>query len=138
MRWGIALTDADRAPWLITLRQMIGGLLSAGQPAVLACSALKQAYRDRLRVGNDVQLVYLKGSYALIQQRLAARSHPYMNPNLLPSQFDALEEPENVPVMDVAQEPDVVVSQIKRALGLWREGCAPEAKGKRGQICGEA
>lgn len=119
MRRGIALTDADRAAWLTALRQLIERLAREQQPAVIACSALKQAYRDRLRGQNAaVQFVYLKGEYELIRQRLQARRAHFMNADLLASQFDALEEPHDVLTINVAQEPQAILALIRQHFGL--------------------
>ena len=119
MRQGIPLTDADRAPWLAALNRLIRDLVREGQSAVVACSALKQAYRDRLlRYTQDVRVVYLKGDYDLIRKRLQERPGHFMKANLLASQFDALEEPERVLAVDTAQEPETIVSLIKRELKL--------------------
>ncbi|HXG19580.1 MAG TPA: gluconokinase [Methylomirabilota bacterium] len=119
MRRGIALTDADRAAWLTALRQLIERLLRDRQSAVIACSALKQAYRDRLRDQNaEVRFVYLKGDYELIRQRLQARRAHFMKTDLLASQFDALEEPRDVLTIEAAQEPETIVALIKQHFGL--------------------
>ncbi len=119
MRQGIALTDRDRAPWVKALHKMIRDLIRQRQAAVITCSALKQTYRNRL-VGkrNEVLFVYLKGSYDLTRQRLSSRKSHFMKVDLLPSQFATLEEPKGVLTIDVAQEPDVIVDQIKQELGL--------------------
>lgn len=119
MRSGIPLTDEDRDPWLATLQNLILERLRAQQPAILACSALKQKYRDRLQVDREnVCLVFLQGDYATISARLAARKNHYMNPNLLASQFAALEEPHDALRINIAQRPETIVSQIKLALQL--------------------
>jgi len=119
MRQGIPLTDDDRDSWLTALRHQIDTLIDDGQSAVLACSALKQAYRDRLG-GNrpEVHFIYLQGDYALIRQRLQKRQGHFMKADLLTNQFDTLEEPEGVPAVDIAQAPEAIVGSIKRALGL--------------------
>lgn len=118
MRTGVPLDDADRAPWLETLRQAIVEWLKTRTDAVLACSALKQVYRDRLIVGPEVRIVYLRGTRDLIAQRLGQRHGHYMDPTLLDSQFVALEEPLDSLVVDVqADVPDIVAS-IRRALNL--------------------
>jgi len=118
MRAGIPLDDADRAPWLAALRAQIEKWLSVGANVVLACSALKQAYRDQLVASPDVKVVYLRGSPELIAQRLAGRHGHYMDPELLPSQFATLEEPRDGFAVDVdASVPDVVW-RIRTALGL--------------------
>ena len=119
MRQGMPLTDDDRDAWLAALRQLIDTLMSGHRSAILACSALKQIYRDRLGDGQpQVRFIYLKGNYDLIRQRLVARQDHFMPADLLISQFEALEEPEGVLTIDVDQEPEVVVSLIKRELGL--------------------
>lgn len=118
MRTGVPLDDADRAPWLETLRQAIVEWLKTRTDAVLACSALKQVYRNRLIVGPEVRIVYLRGTRDLIAQRLGQRHGHYMDPTLLDSQFAALEEPPDALVVDVqADVPDIVAS-IRRALNL--------------------
>ena len=94
MRSGRPLTDEDRWPWLDRLRDQIEQLLSAGENAVLACSALKRAYRDRLRVSDEVKFVFLRGDYALVEKQLRSRRGHFMNAGLLQSQFDELEEPQ--------------------------------------------
>ncbi|HLF27343.1 MAG TPA: gluconokinase [Anaerolineae bacterium] len=116
MSRGIPLTDDDRASWLAALAQLIHHQLAQGQSAVLACSALKQTYRDHLRVDPAVRFVYLKGSYDLIRGRLSRRHGHYMQPALLQSQFAALEEPDDALIVDVAQSPEQIVDQIVQAL----------------------
>jgi gluconokinase len=118
MSQGIALTDADRAPWLDALHELIGELLAQDESAVLTCSALKRAYRERLGQGHDgVHIVYLHGSYELIRQRLKERRGHFMRADLLASQFEALEAPEaseGVLTVDVSQRPQQIVEAIKR------------------------
>jgi gluconokinase len=122
MRQGIALTDADRGSWLDALRGLIGELLAGGQRAVIACSALKRSYRDRLRVDPQrVRFVHLKGDYDVIRPRLRARGDHFMPADLLKSQFDALEEPSGVPAIDVRLQPREIVRRIKRELALSAE-----------------
>lgn len=120
MSQGIALTDADRTPWLDALHELIGKLLGQDEAAILTCSALKRAYRDRLVGGSEgVRIVYLRGSYALIQQRLERRQGHFMKADLLTSQFEALEEPaasESVLTIDISQSPKTIVEAIKREL----------------------
>jgi len=119
MRQGTPLTDVDRAPWLTALNRLIRDLVREGRSAVVACSALKQTYRDRLlRDTQGVCVVYLKGDYDLIQKRLQERPGHFMKANLLASQFDALEEPEGVLAVDTTQEPETIVSLMKRELKL--------------------
>jgi gluconokinase len=121
MRSGRSLTDEDRWPWLERLRQQIEQSLTAGQNAVLACSALKRAYRDRLRVSGEVKFVFLRGDYSLIEKQLCNRRRHFMNPDLLQSQFDDLEEPqqgENVLTIELGRTPEQIVETIKTKLNL--------------------
>src|SRR6266436_9374230 len=96
MRRGVSLTDDDRRPWLGNLRELVERCLAAGEDAILACSALKEAYRRRLRVNADVKLIFLQGNYELIANQLRQRRGHFMNPALLQSQFADLEEPQSV------------------------------------------
>jgi len=110
---GIPLDDSDRAPWLASLNELISSSLKADRPGVLACSALKERYRQQLMEGNDgVQIVYLKGSYDLIWSRMEKRTDHYMKPHMLKSQFDALEEPSNALTMDISMPVDHIVHEI--------------------------
>jgi|ERR1019366_3870182 gluconokinase len=118
MRAGIPLEDADRAPWLAYLQNSIAGWLEARSKVVLACSALKQAYRRQLLVDSKVKLVYLRGSRELLAQRLSQRHWHYMDPNLLASQFATLEEPQDAVVVDVDADVPEIVAQIRTALGV--------------------
>jgi gluconokinase len=94
MRSGIALTDEDRWPWLDAIAAWIETERARGQPCIVACSALKRRYRERLASGHDdVRFVYLQGDYETVAARLAGRSGHYMPLSLLRSQFEALEEP---------------------------------------------
>ena len=119
MTQGLALTDEDREPWLDALRKLISGLIQRREPGIVACSALKRAYREHLRRDNDgVRFVYLKGDYELMLSRLDERKDHFMTSALLESQFWTLEEPERELAVDIRQEPAVIVSSIKRALSL--------------------
>jgi len=118
MRAGVPLDDADRAPWLAKLQAQIDKWLRQKTNTVLACSALKQAYRDELVVSSDVRLVYLRGGSELIATRLRKRHGHYMDPNLLPSQFATLEEPKNALAVDVNATVEEIVNRIKTALSL--------------------
>jgi len=116
---GIALTDADRAGWLAALAKLIRDLSADGQSGVLACSALKQTYRATLEQNlPDVQFVYLKGSYDLILKRLKARKGHYMRPELLQSQFDAMEEPGQALILDIEQPPATLIRQIRQTFTI--------------------
>lgn len=113
MASGIPLDDADRAPWLASLHVLISVSLEENRPAVLACSALKESYRQRLLEGNDdVLVVYLKGTYELIWSRISARRDHYMKPEMLKSQFDALEEPTDVLTIDISMSVEEIVAEI--------------------------
>jgi gluconokinase len=121
MRSGHALTDKDRWPWLEQLRQQIERSLSTRENAVLACSALKRAYRDRLRVSYEIKFVFLRGDYALVEKQLRSRHGHFMNAALLQSQFDDLEEPqsdENVLTIELGRTPEEIVERIKANLNL--------------------
>jgi gluconokinase len=122
MRAGIPLNDVDRDPWLAALRFEIDGRLSRGDSAVLACSALKQAYRDRLNASESVRFVHLRGDATLIRERLLARTGHYMDPGLLASQFAALEEPKGVLAVDIAATPREIASFVEVALDLQPSG----------------
>jgi gluconokinase len=118
MHRGIALDDADRAPWLSAIRELIMAMLSEGREGVVACSALKQSYRDKIVVDpNSVKVVYLKGSKEVIADRLRNRGGHFMNPNLLQSQFDTLEEPREAIVVDVSATPKAIVNEVIARLG---------------------
>jgi gluconokinase len=118
MRAGIPLNDADREPWLHDLAHTISDSLQAGDSAVLACSALKQEYRDTLSIDDEVCFVYLNGDRETIAERLRARSDHYMNPKLLDSQFDTLEEPKDALEIDATLAVDDIVQKIRAALEI--------------------
>lgn len=118
MKAGNALNDADRRPWLESLQRLIRERLAKEKPAVLACSALKRAYRTSLLIDDRVRLVYLKADYDLINDRLRARTVHYMNPSLLDSQFEALEEPENALWINAQSSPGTIVEIIRRQFKL--------------------
>jgi gluconokinase len=113
MAAGQPLDDADRWPWLDRIADEMRGILARNGNAVMACSALKQTYRDRLQRAGDVRIVYLKGDEALIASRLAARQHRYMPPALLASQLATLEEPRDGLSIDIRQP---VAEQIARII----------------------
>ena len=118
MAAGEPLTDADRWPWLDRLADEMRAILARGGHAVLACSALKEAYRARLAQAGDVRTVYLAGDEPTIAARLAARQHRYMPPSLLPTQFAALEEPAGALRVDVGLPVAAQVDGIRAAFGL--------------------
>ena len=113
MARGLPLNDDDRRPWLAALHDLIATCLKEQRPAVLACSALKESYRQTLLAGiAGVQIVYLKGSYALIHARMARRPGHFMKPGMLRSQFDALEEPTDALTVDCALPVEQIVEKI--------------------------
>jgi len=118
MASGVPLTDDDRWPWLDRIAEELGQILAEGEHAVLACSALKEAYRQRLKRAGDVRIVYLEGDEATIAARIAARQHKYMPPMLLPSQFATLEVPTDALAVDVRQPIAAQVDFIRRAFAL--------------------
>jgi len=118
MHSGLPLTDNDRWPWLNAIAAWIDATRRIGNRGVIACSALKRAYRDIL-IGErrDVQLVFLKGDRELIARRLAARDGHFMPSSLLESQFKALEEPqedEHPIVASIVPHPRQIVEQIAK------------------------
>lgn len=118
MSMGVALTDEDRADWLLALANLLRRLVADQHSAVLACSALKHSYRQKLRVApTQVQFVYLQGEYDLIWQRMQARAGHYMKPELLASQFAALEEPPDALTVSIARPLPALVDEIIRWLG---------------------
>jgi gluconokinase len=121
MARGEALTDADRWPWLDRLRAIIVAALAADESLVLACSALKAAYRARL-VGGDAQrvrFVHLTGTPELLRTRLARRAGHFMKPDMLASQLATLEPPADALTLDVAQPTDALVAQIVGSFSRW-------------------
>jgi len=118
MSQGVPLTGGDREPWLRAMREAIDGWIKSGRNTVLACSALKQSYRERLTAGPEVKIVYLKGEPDLIHARLSHRQGHYMKADMLASQFADFEEPADAIVIDIARPPEQIVSEIQRGLGL--------------------
>jgi gluconokinase len=121
MHNGLPLTDEDRWSWLKLLREQIERSLAAKENAVLACSALKRRYRERLRVSDDVKFVLLRGDYALVEKQLHSRRGHFMNPDLLRSQFVDLEEPESdedAITIELGRTPEELVEEIKTRLSL--------------------
>ena len=113
MRHGIPLTDADREPWLESLRALIVAWMTAGKDAVLACSALKQTYRERLTAGAPVLLVYLKADRELLRERLLLRRGHYMKEGMLESQIVTLQEPQNAVVVDARGTVEDIAREIR-------------------------
>jgi gluconokinase len=119
MRAGVPLDDDDRAPWLARLNAMLRDSAAAGRPVVLACSALRQRYRDALAEGMPgLRFVHLTGSPELITARLATRRHPYMPATLLASQLATLEPPAVALTLDINAPIDALVEAIVEKLAL--------------------
>jgi gluconokinase len=117
MSAGTPLTDEDRWPWLDRLNSELRKRESRGESAMLACSALKQAYRDRLARGlAHWRLVFLDGSFELLRRRMEERKHRYMPASLLESQFASLERPANAIHVDVAEPFEHCVEKVREAL----------------------
>jgi gluconokinase len=120
MARGTPLTDEDRWPWLDRIADELANILAGGGHAVLACSALKASYRERLARAGDVRFVHLAGDFDTIAARIAGRTHRYMPPELLQSQFDTLEPPTRAVEIDVRHPVDAQVRAIRQAYGLQR------------------
>ena len=119
MQRGEALTDEDRWPWLNRLNDFLVENERQGKNLVLACSALKQSYRDRLASGcAALRFVFLDGDIDVIRARLAERHGHYMNPKLLDSQFAILERPTDALRLEAADSPIELVRQIRKALAV--------------------
>lgn len=119
MSAGVPLDDRDRAPWLAAIRAYIDACLARGESAVITCSALKENYRERLVRGAEaVQLVHLTGSFELILERMNARQNHFMKPQMLRSQFEALEPPREALAIDIGKSPAEIVAEIRRRLRL--------------------
>ncbi|MDB9308041.1 gluconokinase [Aphanizomenon sp. CS-733/32] len=118
MRLGIPLNDADRKLWLEDLQAAIKNWLQESKNVVLACSALKTSYRQMLIIDSCIQLVYLKGSFDVIENRLKARQNHFMTEKLLKSQFHDLEEPDNCICVDVSELPEMIVKKVRTALAI--------------------
>jgi gluconokinase len=117
MREGIALTDEDREPWLDRLRGLLEEHLSSGTGIVLACSALREIYRERLKpTHGELKIVFLRGDRELLAERMTARTDHYMPPTLLDSQLATLEvpAPRNALWCDVAEAPETIIANAHR------------------------
>ena len=116
MRKEIPLSDADREPWLLSIRNLIE---KQNSNIVIACSALKQSYRDILNIPDkNVVFVYLKGEKKLLRKRLLDRKGHYAGSNLLDSQLGTLEEPQDALTLDISSTPEVLVGEIIKEYGL--------------------
>ncbi|GAC1696011.1 MAG: gluconokinase [Gemmatimonadaceae bacterium] len=130
MRAGLPLSEAHRTPWLDALRAAIADTVADGAHAVLACSALRQAYRDALASSlmppAGMRFVYLRASAELLEARLAQRREHFFPVRLLTSQLDTLEEPVDALSLDASLSPDVLVRRVMESLVLDRRVPAPE------------
>lgn len=128
MSRGIPLTDRDRQPWLLALQEAIADVERRDDHAVLACSALKHAYREMLRAAatepHAVRFVYLDVPPAVLAERLATRQHHVAPPELLPSQLDTLEKPHDALWVDGTQTIPVIVDYVTNALHFGRGSSA--------------
>jgi gluconokinase len=118
MSRGVPLGDADRAPWLERLRELIESCPGGGEDAVLACSALKENYRRTLVVDDGVKLVYLKGDRELLLGRLSERHGHFMKPEMLDSQLATLEEPQHALTVDINETPEEIAAKIRERFGV--------------------
>ncbi len=118
MHAGIALTDADRQPWLESIHAHLLKVSVEKRSLVLACSALKENYRETLLDGVAARVVYLKGSYEQIRERLVHRKGHFADEHILAAQFADLQEPRGAIVVDITPPPEQIVDEILRRLGL--------------------
>jgi len=118
MSQGTALTDEDRADWLLSLKDLIVQNIQQNISAVLACSALKNSYRNILKLNERVKFIYLRGIYEQIKTRLNNRSGHYMSADMLGSQFQTLEEPQDIFTVDIANTPQDILTLIRKGFNL--------------------
>jgi gluconokinase len=118
MSRGIPLSDADRIPWLNSIREAILQWDAQHCNVVLACSALKRSYRELLQINSNVKLVYLKTSYEVLRERLLSRKGHYAGEQILAGQFADLEEPTDAITIDAAKSPEQIVAEIRKRLAL--------------------
>jgi gluconokinase len=118
MHHGIPLTDADRLPWLEKIHAELLRQRPSGRNIVLACSALKQSYRDLLSSELDVRIVYLRGTYDVMRQRIEFRHGHFAGQGILAGQFADLEEPRNALVLDVSRSPQQLAAEVIASLHL--------------------
>jgi gluconokinase len=119
MRNGIPLDDEERRPWLNEIRNLINSSLNRNEPSIIACSALKNSYREFLKQNKEqIIFVYLKGDKNTISKRLASRKGHFAGTQLLESQLRTLEEPEGVITADISKRPEVIADSIIEKLKL--------------------
>ena len=114
MSRGVPLTDEDRVDWLMSLHNFLNLNIEVSQSIVVACSALKQEYRDVLHVSNEIRFVYLQGTYEQIEVRMKERKDHYMKPDMLASQFAILEEPKDALIVDISTTPKEIVTFLRK------------------------
>ena len=115
---GISLTDADREPWLAAIHARLSDYTAKNQDEVLACSALKQKYREKLAAGLDMRICYLKGSFKEIRSHIEHRTGHFAGEAILAGQFADLEEPGDAVVLDAKATPEVNVREALSNLNL--------------------
>ena len=120
MAAGIPLDDSDRTPWLAALSDQLFTTLKAGRHPVLACSALKESYREKLLDGKaGVEVIYLKGSYELLWARMSGRQGHFMKPEMLKSQFAALEAPQTALILEISMPLEEMLALVlEKRFGL--------------------
>jgi gluconokinase len=118
MKRGIPLTDADRVPWLAAIHDALVRLSGMGMDCVLACSALKESYRETIGAGLAVKIVYLKGTYEEMRAHILARHGHFAGEAILAVQFADLEEPKDATVVSVRHTPEEIVKEARRELKL--------------------
>lgn len=114
MSLGKPLTDRDRLPWLLKLQDIVSYTIEQQKSAVMACSALKEEYRQIIagKYSQKITWIYLRGDYKTIYDRISLRKNHFLKENLLRSQFNTLEEPKNALILDVLLEPKIIIKQI--------------------------
>ena len=114
MSLGKPLTDSDRLPWLLKLQDIVSYTIEQHKTAVMACSALKEEYRQIIagKYPQKITWIYLRGDYNTIYQRIQLRQNHFLKESLLRSQFNTLEEPKNALILDVLLEPKIMIKQI--------------------------
>ena len=118
MAAGIPLTNDDRAPWLQSIHDVMEGWRMQHKNGIVASSALKEKYRQILLTSPEIKLVYLRGSYEVIYSRMQHRPGHYMKPEMLQSQFAALEEPNDAVVVDISESAEQMVANIRQKLAI--------------------
>ena len=116
MHLGIPLTDAERAPWLAAIHEELLRSNDAGQNVVLACSALKQEYRNTLSAGLTFAVVFLRGTVAQLQRKLATTKEHFAGEKLVPSQLATLEEPSGAIIEDISLSSEEIVNDVRLRL----------------------